>query len=149
MAVYLTVLTALLLGIAALGIFGLAAFNVSTRTKQIGTRRAVGARRTDVVRYFLVENWLDHDSRSALWMRACTFARLLAQHDIRTAASEALLSGGRRGGAVGRGACVRARTGPTRGAEFRLRSQRALSDVQRSCSQAELNARTNDPRHRR
>ena len=40
------------------GVFGLAAFNVSTRTKQIGTRRAVGARRFDIVRYFLVENWM-------------------------------------------------------------------------------------------
>jgi putative ABC transport system permease protein len=58
MAVYLAVVVALLLGIAALGIFGLAAFNVSTRTKQIGTRRAVGARRTDILRYFLAENWL-------------------------------------------------------------------------------------------
>jgi putative ABC transport system permease protein len=58
MAVYLGVVVVLLLGIAALGIFGLAAFNVSTRTKQIGTRRAVGARRTDILRYFLVENWL-------------------------------------------------------------------------------------------
>jgi putative ABC transport system permease protein len=58
MAVYLSVVIALLLGIAALGIFGLAAFNVSTRTKQIGTRRAVGARRTDILRYFLAENWL-------------------------------------------------------------------------------------------
>jgi len=58
MALYLTVVIALLLGISALGIFGLAAFNVSTRTKQIGTRRAVGARRSDILRYFLVENWL-------------------------------------------------------------------------------------------
>jgi putative ABC transport system permease protein len=58
MAMYLAVVVALLVGVAALGIFGLAAFNVSTRTKQIGTRRAVGARRIDVVRYFLVENWL-------------------------------------------------------------------------------------------
>ena len=58
MAVYLGVVVALLLGIAALGIFGLAAFNVSTRTKQIGTRRAVGARRTDILRYFLGENLL-------------------------------------------------------------------------------------------
>ena len=58
MAVYLSVVIALLLGISALGIFGLAAFNVSTRTKQIGTRRAVGARRTDILRYFLAENWL-------------------------------------------------------------------------------------------
>jgi len=31
---------------------------VSTRTKQIGTRRAVGARRRDIVRYFLAENWM-------------------------------------------------------------------------------------------
>jgi putative ABC transport system permease protein len=58
MAMYLAVVVALLIGIAALGIFGLAAFNVSTRTKQIGTRRAVGARRGDIVRYFLTENWL-------------------------------------------------------------------------------------------
>ena len=58
MAVYLTLVTLMLVGISALGIFGLAAFNVSTRTKQIGTRRAIGARRTDVVRYFLIENWL-------------------------------------------------------------------------------------------
>jgi len=58
MATYLGVVIALLLGISALGIFGLAAFNVSTRTKQIGTRRAVGARRSDILRYFLVENWL-------------------------------------------------------------------------------------------
>jgi putative ABC transport system permease protein len=58
MATYLGVVIALLLGISALGIFGLAAFNVSTRTKQIGTRRAVGARRSDILRYFLAENWL-------------------------------------------------------------------------------------------
>ena len=58
MAAYLTVVVGLLLGIAALGIFGLAAFNVSTRTKQIGTRRAVGARRGDILQYFLAENWL-------------------------------------------------------------------------------------------
>ena len=58
MAVYLSVVVALLVAIAALGIFGLAAFNVGTRTKQIGTRRAVGARRTDILKYFLAENWL-------------------------------------------------------------------------------------------
>ena len=58
MAVYLTVVIVLLLAISALGIFGLASFNVSTRTKQIGTRRAIGARRIDIVQYFMVENWL-------------------------------------------------------------------------------------------
>jgi putative ABC transport system permease protein len=58
MTVYLSVVIGMLLAISALGIFGLAAFNVSTRTKQIGTRRAVGARRFDIVRYFMVENWI-------------------------------------------------------------------------------------------
>ncbi len=58
MAVTLTVVTALVLIFSALGIFGLATFNVNNRTRQIGTRRAVGARRSDIVRYFMVENWL-------------------------------------------------------------------------------------------
>jgi putative ABC transport system permease protein len=58
MGIFLSSVTALLLAITSLGIFGLATFNVSTRTKQIGTRRAVGARRGDIIRYFLVENWL-------------------------------------------------------------------------------------------
>jgi putative ABC transport system permease protein len=58
MVIFLLAVTVLLVAIACLGIFGLATFNVSTRTKQIGTRRAVGARRTDIVRYFMVENGL-------------------------------------------------------------------------------------------
>ena len=58
MAIFLTSVTGALLGITALGIFGLATFNVSTRVRQIGTRRAVGARRLDIVRHFLVENWM-------------------------------------------------------------------------------------------
>jgi putative ABC transport system permease protein len=56
MSIYLTTVLALIVGVTCLGIFALATFNVSTRTKQIGTRRAVGARRRDIVRYFLVEN---------------------------------------------------------------------------------------------
>jgi putative ABC transport system permease protein len=58
MAVTLTVVTGLVLIFSALGIFGLATFNVNTRTRQIGTRRAVGARRRDIVWYFMTENWL-------------------------------------------------------------------------------------------
>lgn len=57
-AIFLVITTMLLLAIAALGIFGLATFNVSTRTKQIGIRRAIGARKRDVVQYFMVENGL-------------------------------------------------------------------------------------------
>jgi putative ABC transport system permease protein len=58
MAVTLSTVTGLVLVFSALGIFGLATFNVNNRTRQIGTRRAVGARRRDIVRYFMVENWL-------------------------------------------------------------------------------------------
>jgi len=58
MAIFLVSVTGALLAITALGIFGLATFNVSTRIRQIGTRRAVGARRMDIVRHFLVENWM-------------------------------------------------------------------------------------------
>jgi putative ABC transport system permease protein len=58
MGIFLTAVTAMLLAITAVGIFGLATFNVSTRFKQIGTRRALGAQRSDIVSYFLVENWV-------------------------------------------------------------------------------------------
>jgi putative ABC transport system permease protein len=55
MTVFLTAVTLLMLAVTSLGIFSLATFNVSARTRQIGTRRALGARRTDIVQYFLVE----------------------------------------------------------------------------------------------
>jgi len=56
MQYFLVTVTGVLVGICMLGIFGLATFNVSTRTKQIGTRRAIGARRGDILRYFMIEN---------------------------------------------------------------------------------------------
>ena len=58
MAVVLSSVVGLLIMITALGIIGLASFSVKTRTKQIGTRRAVGARKLDIIRYFLLENWM-------------------------------------------------------------------------------------------
>lgn len=54
----LMVLIVVLVAITALGIFGLTLFNISKRTRQIGTRRALGARKSDIIRYFLVENTL-------------------------------------------------------------------------------------------
>ncbi len=42
--------------ITSLGIVGLASFNVSRRTRQIGIRRALGATRPDIIRYFMIEN---------------------------------------------------------------------------------------------
>lgn len=48
----------LLVVVTGLGIVGVTSFLVSERTRQIGTRRALGARMVDILRYFLVENWL-------------------------------------------------------------------------------------------
>ncbi|WP_024889125.1 ABC transporter permease [Luteimonas huabeiensis] len=53
----LTVIAAMLL-VTALGIVGLASFWVQQRTKQIGIRRALGATRGDILRYFQTENLL-------------------------------------------------------------------------------------------
>ena len=47
-----------LLVVTALGIVGLASFWVQQRTKQIGVRRALGATRAQILRYFQTENFL-------------------------------------------------------------------------------------------
>lgn len=54
----LAVIAGLLLAVTALGIFGTTSFAVTQRTKQIGTRRALGASQAGILRYFLVENTL-------------------------------------------------------------------------------------------
>ena len=51
------VIAALLL-VTSLGIVGLASFWVAQRHKQIGIRRALGARRVDILHYFQTENFL-------------------------------------------------------------------------------------------
>ncbi|HET8553560.1 MAG TPA: FtsX-like permease family protein [Rhodanobacteraceae bacterium] len=47
-----------LLFVTALGIAGLASFWVQQRTRSIGIRRAIGATRGDILRYFQAENFL-------------------------------------------------------------------------------------------
>ena len=49
---------AVLVAITSLGVAGLTSFNVTRRYKQIGTRRALGATRGQILRYFLAENLL-------------------------------------------------------------------------------------------
>ncbi len=49
---------AALLVVTALGIVGLASFWVQQRTKQIGVRRALGATRGQILRYFQLENFI-------------------------------------------------------------------------------------------
>lgn len=54
----LITVSVLLLLITASGIVGMASLWVTQRRKQIGVRRALGARRIDILRYFLTENFM-------------------------------------------------------------------------------------------
>jgi putative ABC transport system permease protein len=58
MAWMLVSICALLLLVTASGIVGITALRVAQRRKQIGVRRALGARWRDILRYFIVENVL-------------------------------------------------------------------------------------------
>ena len=48
----------LLVFVTALGIVGITSFSVAERQRQIGTRRALGASQGDILRHFLLENWM-------------------------------------------------------------------------------------------
>ena len=54
----LTTVVVTLTLITGFGIVGLAIFSINRRTKQIGTRRALGATRWQIMRYFMIENML-------------------------------------------------------------------------------------------
>ncbi len=58
LAIALGVVCCVLVLVTALGIVGLTSFWVARRKRQIGIRRALGATRLAIVRYFLVENAL-------------------------------------------------------------------------------------------
>ena len=101
MGIYLLTVTVLLIAVTCLGIFALATFNVSTRTKQIGTRRAVGARRADIVQYFLVENGMITSAGILARLRAGARHGLLALGAVPAAAPESVLPRRRGAGALG------------------------------------------------
>lgn len=54
----LTFIVILLTFITGFGIVGLASFSVSRRTRQIGVRRALGATKPAILRYFMIENFI-------------------------------------------------------------------------------------------
>ncbi|CAN5555976.1 ABC transporter permease [soil metagenome] len=58
MAWLLGIVVITLLVVTALGVVGLASFWVQQRTRQIGVRRALGATRGDILRYFQTENFI-------------------------------------------------------------------------------------------
>jgi putative ABC transport system permease protein len=58
MAILMGVICLILLGVTAAGIVGLTSFWVGQRHRQIGVRRALGARKIDILHYFQIENLL-------------------------------------------------------------------------------------------
>jgi putative ABC transport system permease protein len=56
MAILMGVICLILLAVTAAGIVGLSSFWVGQRYKQIGIRRALGARKIDILHYFQIEN---------------------------------------------------------------------------------------------
>lgn len=54
----LTSIIVVLTLITGFGIVGLAMFSINRRTKQIGTRRALGATRGQIMSYFMIENFM-------------------------------------------------------------------------------------------
>lgn len=58
MAVLMGVICLILIAVTAAGIVGLTSFWVGQRHRQIGVRRALGARKIDILHYFQIENLL-------------------------------------------------------------------------------------------
>jgi len=57
-ALLMSVICVILLSVTGAGIVGLSSLWVGQRTRQIGVRRAIGARKIDILRYFQMENLL-------------------------------------------------------------------------------------------
>jgi putative ABC transport system permease protein len=81
MAGILVAVVVALLVVTALGIVGLGSFWVAQRRRMIGVRRALGARRADILHYFQIENFLLATIGIVLGMiLAYGINRLLMQH---------------------------------------------------------------------
>jgi putative ABC transport system permease protein len=54
----MTAIILLVVFVTGIGILGLTSLSVTERTRQIGTRRALGATRRDILTHFVLENWM-------------------------------------------------------------------------------------------
>ena len=66
----MTAVIVVLVFVTALGIIGITSLSVAERTRQIGTRRALGATRGDILKHFLTENWIVTTAGLALGLLA-------------------------------------------------------------------------------
>jgi putative ABC transport system permease protein len=85
MAYLLVGVSIALLIITALGVVGLASFWVQQRTRQIGVRRALGATRGDILRYFQLENFILASAGIVLGMALAYAINLWLMHKYQVA----------------------------------------------------------------
>jgi putative ABC transport system permease protein len=75
-------LSVLLLTVTAFGVVGLTSYWVAQRRRQIGMRRALGARRMDILAYFHTENLLVAGSGAVLGIALCVAGNLWLAHRL-------------------------------------------------------------------
>lgn len=81
MAILMGVICLILIAITGAGIVGLTSFWVGQRRRQIGVRRALGARKVDILRYFQLENLIISGAGAVLGMLLAVGLNLwLMQH---------------------------------------------------------------------
>ena len=77
MAVLMGVICLILIAVTAAGIVGLTSFWVGQRHRQIGVRRALGARKVDILHYFQLENLIIAGSGAVIGLLLAIGANLL------------------------------------------------------------------------
>ena len=103
-----------LIFVTALGIAGLASFWVQQRRRSIGIRRAIGAARGDILRYFQTENFLIVTAGVVLGMLLAVVLNLWLMQQYELTRLPLLLPADRRDGDVAAGTVVGAEPGVAR-----------------------------------
>ncbi len=96
LAVILGVVCAALVAVTAFGVVGLTSYWVAQRRRQIGIRRALGATRYAIVRYFQIENLMIAAGRCRPRRRLGAVAEFVDGHDLRNGAAACRLRRHRR-----------------------------------------------------